>query len=153
MQQTLKADLGLTGSYVVLSSGAKAASEDLSPSGNPDADGLTNLQEYQNAVAHGGTEADYVTAALNPLLDGNPATAEATNPCEPPSAREIITWRVAQKHYFNTTFGGALAPGRPDQGCGVVDEGTLSQRNGSFPAMSLISMPKSIQNQSMPALP
>jgi LPS-assembly protein len=27
-------------------------------------------------------------------------------------AEEIITWRVAQKHYFDPTFGGALVPGQ-----------------------------------------
>lgn len=45
---------------------------------------------------------------------GSPATTEATNPCEPPPAREVITWRVAQKHYFNPTFGGAVVPGQPN---------------------------------------
>jgi len=45
---------------------------------------------------------------------GRAAGAGAANPCEPPAAREVITWRVAQKHYFNPTFGNALIPGEPN---------------------------------------
>ncbi|HSB75742.1 MAG TPA: LPS assembly protein LptD, partial [Terriglobales bacterium] len=49
----------------------------------------------------------------------NPATT--SDQCQPPPAREIITWRVAQKHYFNPTFGGAVAPGQPNVFASTVD--------------------------------
>lgn len=43
-------------------------------------------------------------------------TTSAANPdqCEPPPARELITWRVAQKRFFNPNFGGAVVPGQPN---------------------------------------
>jgi LPS-assembly protein len=53
-------------------------------------------------------------STTEPNQSSSPATTEVPNPCEPPAAREIITWRVAQKHYFNPTFGGALVPGLPN---------------------------------------
>ena len=77
LRQTLITDLSLTGSYSVVTDGAKSGAEVLSPGGDPDHDGLTNQQEYQNVLANGGTQDDYVAAALNPLLDGNPATQAA----------------------------------------------------------------------------
>ncbi|MGE5206275.1 MAG: LPS-assembly protein LptD, partial [Chlamydiota bacterium] len=49
------------------------------------------------------------------------ATATVNDQCQPPPAREIITWRVAQKHYFNPTFGGALVPGQPNVFTSTVD--------------------------------
>lgn len=72
--QTAAAALGISGAYVVAGA-AKAIGEPLSPSGDPDQDGLTNQEEYDNVIADGGTEADYVEAALNPLLDGSAASA------------------------------------------------------------------------------
>jgi LPS-assembly protein len=53
-------------------------------------------------------------STTEPNQSSSPAATEVPNPCEPPAAREIITWRVAQKHYFNPTFGGALVPGLPN---------------------------------------
>ena len=44
-----------------------------------------------------------------------------TDLCQPPPAREIITWRVAQRHYFNPTFGGAVIPGQPNVFASTVD--------------------------------
>jgi len=69
--------IALTNSYTVLGAGAKDLSEPLSPGGDPDGDGLTNAEEYANVIADGGDEADYVAAALNPLLDGSAASASA----------------------------------------------------------------------------
>ncbi len=50
--------------------------------------------------------------ASNPA--GSAAAPPASDQCEPPPANEIITWRVAQEHYFNPTFGGAVVPGQPN---------------------------------------
>ena len=38
-----------------------------------------------------------------------------------PQARELISWRITQKYYFDPTFGGVLGPGNP-----IVWEPTLS---------------------------
>ena len=38
-----------------------------------------------------------------------------------PQARELISWRISQKYYFDPTFGGVLGPGKP-----FVYEPTLS---------------------------
>jgi LPS-assembly protein len=43
--------------------------------------------------------------------------AEEQDPTEGPCSakqREWLTWRVGQKYFFDTTFGGALNPGRPN---------------------------------------
>lgn len=77
MQQALVTALGLTGSYDVFSNGAEAIPDELAPNGDPDGDGYTNLQEYLNVIADGGGEAEYVAAALNPLLDGTAASVAA----------------------------------------------------------------------------
>lgn len=45
--------------------------------------------------------------------NGSPS-ASTTDQCEPPPAREIITWRVAQKRFFNPNFGGAVVSGQPN---------------------------------------
>jgi LPS-assembly protein len=36
---------------------------------------------------------------------------QATGAGEEPQARELLSWRVSQKYYFDPTFGGALQPG------------------------------------------
>jgi LPS-assembly protein len=40
--------------------------------------------------------------------------SQDSDQCEPPPAREFISWRVAQKHFFNPSFGGALVSGQPN---------------------------------------
>ena len=40
--------------------------------------------------------------------------AVVSDQCQPAPAHEMITWRVAQKRYFNPTFGGAVVPGQPN---------------------------------------
>ena len=40
------------------------------------------------------------------LLAKDPSTCDDSNG----AAKEIITWRIAQKYFFNPTFGGALVP-------------------------------------------
>jgi hypothetical protein len=67
---------GLSGDYEAFTLGAKAVGEPLSPQGDPDSDGFSNLEEYQNVAADGGDENDFATAALNPLLDGSQADAQ-----------------------------------------------------------------------------
>jgi LPS-assembly protein len=46
---------------------------------------------------------------------------------EKPQARELISWRLSQKYYFDPTFGGALDPGRR-----VVFEPTISLSGFAF---------------------
>ncbi len=46
---------------------------------------------------------------------------------ERPQARELVSWRLSQKYYFDPTFGGALDPGRR-----VVFEPTISLSGFSF---------------------
>lgn len=46
---------------------------------------------------------------------------------ETPQARELISWRLSQKYYFDPTFGGTLDPGRR-----VVFEPTISLTGFSF---------------------
>ncbi len=46
---------------------------------------------------------------------------------EKPQARQLISWRVSQKYYFDPTFGGALDPGRR-----TVFEPTISLTGFSF---------------------
>ena len=53
--------------------------------------------------------------------DANPAAATDADQCQPPPAREVITWRVAQKRYFNPSFGGAVVPGQPNVFSSTVD--------------------------------
>jgi len=57
--------------YEVFHGNSKASGEPLSAQGDLDADGVSNLQEYQNTLANGGGVDEYVEAALNPLLDGS----------------------------------------------------------------------------------
>lgn len=67
---------GLTGDYeAFVAPGAKAVGETLAPQGDPDSDGVSNLQEYLNTIADGGSVEDYVNAALNPLTDGSASTS------------------------------------------------------------------------------
>lgn len=66
---------GLTGNYEAFTGDAKAMGEVLSPQGDPDADGVSNLEEYQNTIADSGSVNDFVNAALNPLSDGSLANS------------------------------------------------------------------------------
>ena len=59
-----------------------------------------------------GTYPAAESAAAN--LGSKTTSASATDQCQPPPAREFITWRIAQKHFFNPTFGGAVGPGQPN---------------------------------------
>jgi hypothetical protein len=81
-QAAVKAALGLSGVYSVVDGAAKAVGEPLSAAGDPDADGLTNKEEYDNTVLAGFGRPEFVLAALNPLLDGStdPADLPAGNP-------------------------------------------------------------------------
>ncbi|HEV2116647.1 MAG TPA: LPS assembly protein LptD [Terriglobales bacterium] len=69
--------------------------------------------------AYGAPPSGTSTPASGP---GGPAAEEAaSDQCQPPPAREVITWRVAQKRYFNPTFGGALVPGQSNVFTSTVD--------------------------------
>ncbi len=49
------------------------------------------------------------------------------NQAEKPQARELISWRLSQKYYFDPTFGGALVPGQR-----VVFDPTISLTGFAF---------------------
>ncbi len=51
----------------------------------------------------------------------------AAGQTEKPQARELISWRLSQKYYFDPTFGGALDPGRR-----VVFDPTISLTGFAF---------------------
>ena len=51
----------------------------------------------------------------------------AADQAERPQARELISWRLSQKYYFDPTFGGALDPGRR-----VVFDPTISLTGFAF---------------------
>lgn len=48
----------------------RGPNEPYSAQGDPDGDGLTNLEEYQNVIAMGGEDSDFALAASSELLDG-----------------------------------------------------------------------------------
>jgi LPS-assembly protein len=73
-------------------------------SGQPGGPGESGNSSLQAQASSEGTTASKTATK-------SPAAAD-TDQCQPPPAREIITWRVAQKRYFNPTFGGALVPGQ-----------------------------------------
>lgn len=60
----------LTLNYEIVNGQLKAVGEPFSAQGDMDGDGISNLQEAQNILAHGGTLDDFVVSASNPLLDG-----------------------------------------------------------------------------------
>lgn len=68
--QTILSTIGLTGHYSVAGGHHKHATP-LSPEGDLDGDGWTNLQEYNNVIASGGDEQDYIEAAMNPNDNGS----------------------------------------------------------------------------------
>ncbi len=65
MQATVKT-LGLSGMYEVALIAEKAVGEPFSAQGDPDGDGLSNLEEFNATVAGGLAREDYVIAALTP---------------------------------------------------------------------------------------
>jgi hypothetical protein len=71
------APLGLTGVYAQVGTAAKLPGELLAADGNADGDPFTNRMEYDNTIAASLGKNDFVTAALNPVLDGSQATSEA----------------------------------------------------------------------------
>jgi hypothetical protein len=71
------APLGLTGVYAQVGTAAKLPGELLAADGNADGDPFTNRMEYDNTIAASLGKNDFVTAALNPVLDGSQAASEA----------------------------------------------------------------------------
>ncbi len=68
-------ELPSNGSYIIFTSGAKAANELFSASGDIDGDGVSNVDEYDAVIAAGGSDEDALIAILNdtPFWFGNPA--------------------------------------------------------------------------------
>ena len=50
------------------------------------------------------------------------AVRTAEQPCPPqPQTREVVTWELAQKYFFDPTFGGALVPGKRNVFSSTID--------------------------------
>ncbi len=43
------------------------------------------------------------------------------NSPDTPQARDIFSWRISQKYYFDPTFGGALTPGQTNVFASTID--------------------------------
>lgn len=67
----VKAALGLQGDYVVVTEGAKTPTEPFSGSGDLDGDGTTNVVEFDNVIAMGGSLGDFLFAALSTATNGS----------------------------------------------------------------------------------
>jgi hypothetical protein len=62
--------LSLAGGYEAFDVVAKAVDEPYSATGDLDGDGITNLVEYQNIVALGGTPEEFANSANDVMNDG-----------------------------------------------------------------------------------
>lgn len=68
--------------------------------------------EPEQTQAKKDTDLEEADDVENDVL-GIPKPAKTTHTdCEPAHAREIISWELAQKYFFDPTFGGALIPGQ-----------------------------------------
>jgi hypothetical protein len=63
--------LSLAEGYMRFDSSAKSQNEPYSASGDLDEDGASNVEEYQNILASGGTTHDFVASATDPMSDGS----------------------------------------------------------------------------------
>jgi LPS-assembly protein len=91
---------------------------------------LSNTSEVEYALVNrlyakraSGKPEDCDTTGMASLIIGRPAVASAIPwdrqpergeiPCQnEPQVREAVTWELAQKYFFDPTFGGALVPGQ-----------------------------------------
>jgi LPS-assembly protein len=71
------------------------------------------------------TETDEIEYSLTNTLFSRKDGANGSD--ETPQARELISWRLSQKYYFDPTFGGALQPGNQ-----IVFDPTLSLTGFAF---------------------
>jgi LPS-assembly protein len=81
-------------------------------------------------------------AANHAKPSGAPSPAPAKN-CETAPARELLSWEVAQKHYFDPYFGGALIPGQINVFQGTVDftgVGFLAEPRNLSPVVSRLRL-------------
>jgi LPS-assembly protein len=88
-----------------------------------DAENLMDIVRYdQLDILAETNEIEYsLTNTLFTRKDSSPGSNET------PQARELISWRVSQKYYFDPTFGGALQPGKQ-----VVFDPTISLTGFAF---------------------
>ncbi|MBZ5516817.1 MAG: LPS-assembly protein LptD, partial [Acidobacteriia bacterium] len=86
-----------------------------------DAENLLDVVRYDRLDIFAETnEIEY--SLTNSLL-----SRKETSKGEKPQARELISWRISQKYYFDPTFGGALVPGQR-----VVFDPTISLTGFAF---------------------
>ena len=118
--------------------GTETSVEEYTTEGDPDFDGFTNLEEYNNVVAMGGTDLDFAIAAVSDELDGTDGLSAgeggscfiATAAYGTPLAGEIDTLRSLRDRHLLTTVTGAafvdiyyrLSPSIADR---IADDRTL----------------------------
>ena len=78
VRDALVTELGLAGSYTVVTVGVGPVSEPFSGAGDPDGDGATNAGEYAGMISWGGTIAQFPSFAFNAVWDGQAALPAAT---------------------------------------------------------------------------
>jgi LPS-assembly protein len=82
-----------------------------------EAEDLVNVVRYDDLdILSQTNEVEY---SLTNIILARKDVPEGTT--DKPQAQELISWRIAQKYYFDPTFGGVLGPGNP-----IVWEPTLS---------------------------
>jgi len=78
-----------------------------------------------NEVEYGFVQRFYAKRKPKPGCENtsqSPGTEATVQPgCENPPAREVLSWEVAQKYFFDPNFGGALVPGRSNVFTTTVD--------------------------------
>jgi hypothetical protein len=70
-----------TGEFLDFDGVPRAADEPFAADGDLDGDGVTNLTEYNNIQAQGGTLGDFVVVATSPELDGTEPVRSSGNGC------------------------------------------------------------------------
>ena len=71
----------------------------------------TDPQNIQDIVLFDQTDLLTETNEIEYSLTNSIMTSKASDSGDTPQAHDLISWRVAQKYYFDPNFGGALVPG------------------------------------------
>jgi LPS-assembly protein len=114
---------------------------------------LAALAAYKKAQTGGAPAQAGAKAAGTPPPAAGLLPSAAAPPPPPPCAtapgRELVSWEVAQKHFFDPYFGGALIPGQSNTLESTVDFtaiGFLTQPRNSSPVFSRIRITNPILN-------